>query len=384
MRGPGVGPATLRVYGHAALTERPGTAAPRGRIPALGSNGQFDEHRFYVKRLFELNAPIDVADGMLSVPLEAVGRLQSFSTPDRGELAGKVVDAVLKFGAGESVYRAFIGTERPYAAAPAAAGLTSTLCQQAHFGLDQYRYWAAALKERPTFQRKQWEFVFIAQALHERGLIAPGKRGLVFGAGTEQLPAVFASFGVEVLASDQAAESAVGGGWSASGQHTYDITALNTRAICTDRMFRELVSFEAVDMNDIPPALDGAFDFCWSACALEHLGSIEHGLRFIERSLATLRPGGVAVHTTEYNLSSDTDTIDSQHLCLFRRQDIDRVVDRLTAAGHRVAPIDWELGTGYAETTIDLPPFVRGEPHLRLRAGSFDTTSIGLIITRGN
>ena len=57
--------------------------------------------------------------------------------------------------------------------------------------------------------------------------------------------------------------------------------------------------FRAVDMNDIPPDLRG-FDFTWSSCALEHLGTLRAGADFVVEQMTCLRPGGVAVHTTEY------------------------------------------------------------------------------------
>lgn len=310
--------------------------------------------------------------------------LLSFSDPDRDILARQVVQMVGYRGDEEnSLYRAFVGTERPFVSPPQPVPFSSSLCHQAHFGLDQYRFWAAQLKETPKFQRKQWEFIYIAQTLYERGYLKAGKKGLVFGAGQEQLPSLFASFGVEILATDQAAEDAERSGWSASLQHTFDLAALNQRGICTDRMFRELVSFTPVDMNAISDALDGQFDFCWSACALEHLGSLERGLRFIENSLRTLRPGGIAVHTTEYNLSSNTDTLETEHCSYYRRCDIEAFVQRMSNAGFEVAPIDWNLGEGFAERVVDLPPYAgRGEPHIRLKAGMYDTTSIGLIVTR--
>lgn len=147
-------------------------------------------------------------------------------------------------------------------------------------------------------------------------------------------------------------------------------------------MFRALVTFAAVDMNDIPSSLAGGFDFCWSACSLEHLGSLQNGLNFIARSLETLKPGGIAVHTTEFNLTSNDKTIEAVDLSLFRRRDIEGLVETLSGQGYRVAPIDWTVGEGFAERVVDLPPFGRGEPHIRLRMGEYDITSIGLIIEK--
>ncbi len=92
---------------------------------------------------------------------------------------------------------------------------------------------------------------------------------------------------------------------------------------------------------------------------------------------------GVAVHTTEYNLSSNDATIERRDLAIYRRRDIEALVADLVAAGHRLGEIDFEPGQGFAETVVDLPPYVFIEPHLRLRIGEFDCTSIGLIVEKG-
>ena len=105
------------------------------------------------------------------------------------------------------------------------------------------------------------------------------------------------------------------------------------REICDPDVFRERVTFEAVDMNDIPRKFRGGFDFCWSACSLEHLGSLEHGLTFIENSMDTLKEGGVAIHTTEFNLSSNDDTFETRDLSLYRRRDIQELVDQADPSG---------------------------------------------------
>ena len=50
----------------------------------------------------------------------------------------------------------------------------------------------------------------------------------------------------------------------------------------------------------------------WSSCSLEHLGSISHGIEFILNSLKCLKQHGVAVHTTEFNLSSNEETLNEK------------------------------------------------------------------------
>jgi hypothetical protein len=223
---------------------------------------------------------------------------------------------------------------------PIAARRKSQFCKQADFASDSYRYWISAIKETPILHRKQWEFFFICQALYEHGMLGDGRTGLGFGVGHEPLPALFASRGCTIVATDQAPENAVKVGWQQTGQHADGIAALERPTICAPETFRERVCFEPADMNCIPPHLVGRFDFCWSACCLEHLGSIEHGLRFIENSMSTLKIGGIAAHTTEFNLSSNENTLESRDLSIFRKCDMEGAVKRLEEAGYYVEPLD--------------------------------------------
>jgi hypothetical protein len=227
-----------------------------------------------------------------------------------------------------------------------------------------------------------WEFFYISQSLFERGLLNQGRTGLGFGVGREPLPALFASLGCTIVATDQAPEDARKAGWEETRQHAANLAALERPEICAPETFRERVSFEVVDMNFIPAHLTGRFDFCWSACCFEHLGSLEYGLRFVENSINTLTLGGVAVHTTEFNLSSKTSTLESKGLSIYRKCDIEALRNRLEQAGHHIEPLDLNQGTTLIDSYVDLPPY-RNEPHLRLRIGEYDCTSIGLIITRG-
>ncbi|CAN5160283.1 hypothetical protein BH09PSE2_BH09PSE2_06700 [soil metagenome] len=215
----------------------------------------------------------------------------------------------------------------------------SALCRQEDMDDPVILYWLRRLGQAPAYHRKQWEFGFLCQVLHERGALAPSSRGLGFGVGEEPLSALFASYGCHVMGTDQAVDQAVASGWTATHEHAAGKAALSRPDICDPAVFEASVEFEAADMNAIPQHLRG-FDFCWAACALEHLGSLEHGLTFIERSLDPLKPGGLAVHTTEFNLSSNADTMDHNPTVLFRRRDLEALAARLTAAGHHIAPFD--------------------------------------------
>lgn len=256
----------------------------------------------------------------------------------------------------------------------------SVICRQEHFDTGYFTYWAAQMAHAPVYHRKLWEFVFIAQALHERGLLRDGAKGLGFGVGKEPLAALFASRGCEVTATDADTAHAADQGWVESAQHAAGLDGLRRPQICDEARFSRNVRFAPFDMNDTPGGFRD-FDFCWSACALEHLGSIDNGLAFIRRSLDCLRPGGVAVHTTEFNLQHDDHTIDHAGTVLFRRRDFEALFAELAAEGHVCAALDFEEGNQPVERYVDLPPF-RSHPHLKLALDGIMTTSIGLIVHR--
>ncbi|HLG92566.1 MAG TPA: class I SAM-dependent methyltransferase [Acidimicrobiales bacterium] len=228
--------------------------------------------------------------------------------------------------------------------------------------------------------RKLWEYAFIARALEERGMLAPGRRGLGFGVGAEPLVAAFAARGCQVVATDLDPDRARQAGWAPAGGAPED---LNRLGLCPPEEFAERVSFRPVDMNRIPADL-GGFDFLWSSCALEHLGSILQGQAFVLSAMRCLRPGGVAVHTTEFNLSADDATVDYAPTVLLRRRDVQRLVQLLRQAGHQVEEPDLDPGSSPADRHVDTtPPGQVTWLHLKCLEGGFITTSLGLIVTRG-
>lgn len=259
--------------------------------------------------------------------------------------------------------------------------LTSCACTQRQLESEPFQHWLPALGEPPRLHRKLWEWCYIAEALRERGMLGPGRRGLGFAVGTEPLVAAFANLGCTILASDLHADDAVQGNWIATDQHADGVQALNRRGLCPPEEFARRVSFRAVDMRNLPQDL-GTFDFVWSSCSIEHLGSISAGIRFIHEMTRCLRPGGVAVHTTEFNVESDDATLDSGQDVIFRRRDLLAMKAILEAGGHTVSPLDFHTGDGPADAVVDEPPY-EGLPHLKLRLGGFVSTSFGLICTAG-
>lgn len=258
--------------------------------------------------------------------------------------------------------------------------LISQLCKEADFTAPWFAAACSKLREGFRYHRKLWEWCYIYQALRERGALMPFKRGLGFGVGKEPLAAAFASFGCEIVATDMDVEAAKAQGWVDTNQHAVALSDLNDRGLCDPDQFNHLVTYETADMNRISDRYIGQFDFTWSSCCFEHLGSIEHGKQFIVNQMNCLRPGGVAVHTTEFNLSSNEQTLETDVLVLYRLRDIDWMVQTLKAYGYKV-DIDYTVGTGPIESYVDVPPF-KLNPHLRLMLDRYVSTSVGLIIEK--
>lgn len=255
----------------------------------------------------------------------------------------------------------------------------SQLCTSEQMEGEPFESLCQAAGAQIAYHRKSWEHAYVWAALAYSGIIHPGKKVLGFGVGLEATPAALAQLGIEVTATDAPPEIGQALGWADTHQHVSALEQLYRPWVPREE-FDRLVRYEAVDMNQIPSHLVG-YDACWSACALEHLGSIDLGLDFIENSLKVLRPGGVAVHTTEFNLSSNGKTFDRNHLSLFRKQDIERLAERLVRAGHRVAPLNFYSGEAPVDQHIDLPPY--SMPHLKLEVAGYVTTSFGMMIVKG-
>jgi hypothetical protein len=271
---------------------------------------------------------------------------------------------------------------------PEGTGLVSQVCRYATLDSKPFRGWIERLHDNWDAHRKQWELAYICQTLQERGLIRAGSRGLGFAVGTERIPSLLARLGCRITATDLPADDQRNRAWAATGQWVGNLEALNSHGLCPAGEFRERVEYRPVDMNHIPDDLRG-YDFTWSTCSFEHCGSLELGLRFLERQMACLRPGGIAVHTTEFNLSSNDKTLDQGSCVIFRLRDIEDVCQRLIAAGHTVEPLDVDPGDDELDRYVDPPPYYQSarEPHgrikhLRLNLAGYASTSIGIIVRK--
>ncbi|KAJ3119226.1 hypothetical protein HK098_005671 [Nowakowskiella sp. JEL0407] len=236
-------------------------------------------------------------------------------------------------------------------------------------------------KKGPVHHRKRWEIAYIANAVIELGLCGEGKKGMVWAAGKESLISFFAGMGCSILASDMPPDNEGKDAWADTHQFASSKEDLFVSRFVNRTQFDKLVSYRNLDMNFVPIDLREAFDFMWSTCSVEHVGTIFLGQRFIVDSLSLLKPGGYAIHTTEFTLSSVASTVDSGITVLWRKPDIEYLVKSLKVLGYEVLPVNFNAGTEPFDKKIDLPPY-SDDQHIKLQIDRHVTTSFGIIIKK--
>jgi hypothetical protein len=267
--------------------------------------------------------------------------------------------------------------------------LTSQAASSAQCDDPRYLEWFRLLtgvteSELSPYNRKTWEWAYIAEAVAQAGLMTPGRTALGFGVGNEPLPALFVSRGLEVLATDQGVES--GDHWASTGELMAGLSGLSRSHLLTDEELAAHVELRNVDMNTVPADL-GTFDVIWSSCAIEHLGSPERGLDFVLDTCRLLAPGGIAVHTTELELTRRENTADYGNCAVYRLPDLQGLAKRLsevscTSSFNFTVPMDTPEDRWISLIAVEgesAPPDIA---HLKLAIGDSVSTSFGLLIRR--
>jgi 2-polyprenyl-3-methyl-5-hydroxy-6-metoxy-1,4-benzoquinol methylase len=176
-------------------------------------------------------------------------------------------------------------------------------CSTADMLHPRYRELCSLILSPLVFHRKMWEWIFVMHHLFEARVIARGNRGICFGVGSESLPALFAGHGATITATDAPPEVIESSVWTESGQHAASRDSLRNQQLCPNDQFDDLVTFRYCDINAIDVELSD-FDFAWSSCCFEHLGSIEAGMQFVINCVEKcLKPGGLQPATRPHRTS---------------------------------------------------------------------------------
>ena len=116
---------------------------------------------------------------------------------------------------------------------------------------------------------------------------------------------------------------------------------------------------------------------------MEHLGSLALGMEFVEQTIRILKPGGVAVHTTEFNVSSSDKTLETGTSVIYRKSDLLQLQEKIKHRSAILHDLTFDPGTSEFDTDYDIPPYyTSGSQHIKLLLDGFVTTSILLVITR--
>ncbi len=268
--------------------------------------------------------------------------------------------------------------------------ITTMVCRYEHFCSDWYGRWANTLNypagvrdDIDLSYRKIWEWIAILQALDERGFLSQGKKAIGFAVGSEPLASLFAASGVTVFATDLAS-GVSDERWTATGQHAASLEALYHPSLVERDLFERNVSFGEADMTKLDEMPGGEFDFVWSSCALEHLGTLDAGLDFVRGAMRLLRPGGIAVHTTEYNCSSNDNTIFEGQDVIYRKRDIEKLGYDLRQERSGLEPVDFDAGCHSYDLNYDVQPFfTTRNRHIKLLIEGYVATSCILIAHKG-
>ncbi|MET0184974.1 MAG: hypothetical protein ABW210_05910 [Achromobacter sp.] len=311
----------------------------------------------------------------------AIAASQSLGEVDIPQLATALMPHILAALAIEKPWRhsVFSPSFEVYAAPSNSKFMPYSTCSGADFLHPKFATILKSIGLGNEMHRKLWEWVFIIHHLTSRGIVKPGASGLVFGVGKELLPSLFASLGARITATDAPIEIGVGSGWQSSNEHADGLAQMPEGKLSRVE-FENMVEWRECDMNAIDSSLKD-YDFCWSSCCFEHLGSLRHGMDFVINSVEqTLKPGGIAVHTTEFNLQSNDATVTEGDTVLYRKRDIEQLIAELETRGHSVEPFAIAPDSLVIDGYVDLPPY-RG-PHLKLAVEGYACTSVGLVITR--
>jgi len=109
------------------------------------------------------------------------------------------------------------------------------------------------------------------------------------------------------------------------------------------------------------------------------------GLQFLINSWTALRPGGIAVHTTEFNVIFKPGYIEVGASVIYRKGDIEALDYRLRKLGCAY-PRHWILMAGSETTWIiafdTLLTILHGRQHVKLMIASMSSTSMLIIIEK--
>jgi SAM-dependent methyltransferase len=242
-----------------------------------------------------------------------------------------------------------------------------------------------ALRETPRFHRKQWEFARIFVALDQTGVLGESSVGLALGAGRERLMYAVAPRVRHLLATD------LYGADSDWPDASCDDLAAFVQANKPFPMDETRLTALRMDMRALELG-DEVIDFCYSSCAVEHIGAFDDFRRHLREVARVLKSGGVYAFTTEFHFGEELIAHPGNYL--FPASVLDELVagsglvpvtdvDARIAphAVNRPTPEHPEAFAHVAEGALP-PTLAHGETHLQLMRGRHPFTSVLVVLRK--
>ncbi len=155
------------------------------------------------------------------------------------------------------------------------------------------------LREVPRFHRKQWEFAMIFHALQRLGKLREDTLGLSMGGGRELVAYALAQHVRQLIITDLYETNTT---WDCARTEDPDEFIRRNKPFPVDDAKLKALRMDMRKLH-FP---DGTFDFCYSTCAVEHIGGREDFVQHFNEVARVLKDDGVYVFTTEVLFEEET------------------------------------------------------------------------------
>ncbi len=247
------------------------------------------------------------------------------------------------------------------------------ICQVADIYNPKWKQTVSELKREiseDNFHRKDWEFTQIIFSLKELQYLTPQSICLGIGAGREHL-LYYLTYKVKKVIGIDLYE-----GYYYGGEDEIDIPLSVERyapfPYIKDKL--NLIRMNALNL-EFP---DNTFDFIFSASSIEHFGKKKKILRALKEMYRVLKPGGIAVITTELKLTSL-----SSNLPNVKPFFLSELLDLINRSGFNTfEEFDLRIEDEYLNNWVKLPEEINKRPHVILRSLNTVFTSVNVVLQK--
>jgi len=155
------------------------------------------------------------------------------------------------------------------------------------------------LREPAKLHRKQWEFAMIFLTLKKFDLLNNQKLGLSLGGGNERILYSIAHHIRKLIVTDLYDENT---SWDCARTTDPDefIKSCKPFPVNDEKLQAMRMDMRSLEFED------NKFDFCYSSCAIEHIGDYQDFLQHLNEVNRVLKESGVYIFTTELQFGEKT------------------------------------------------------------------------------